>query len=319
MTESNLAPQISAVICTYNRADMLRGTLQSLMAQSLDKALYEVIVVDNNSTDHTSDIVKAFQSAYSEPAIHLVREPRQGLSCARNTGYFNSRGVYIGFLDDDARADPDWLEKALDCFAQVEPLPHAVGGPIFPFYDSPKPSWFRDEYEIRTWGPRPRLLNKGEAFSGSNMIFRKEVIKRQGLFDVTFGMKGGSLGLGEETDLFEKIWQSHDEAPVLHYSPQLLMFHWVPAFKMTVSYRLKRDFVKGQWWFLKYGPKAPWRRFKLLIRTLINIVRYMRPVLVQIRKHHADPNWRIERFAPIATEIGRLVGCLRLPISMRQG
>ena len=152
------APKISVAVCTYNRAELLRGALQSLVEQSLDKALYEVLVVDNASTDHTSDVVRLFQCANPELEIILVSEARQGLGYARNTGFNNSKGAYVAFMDDDTRSDKNWLKLALDCFEHVRPTPWSVGGPVFPFYDSPKPAWFKDEYETDTWGDTPRFL-----------------------------------------------------------------------------------------------------------------------------------------------------------------
>ena len=128
----------------------------------------------------------------------------------------------IAFLDDDARAEPDWLEQALRLFERVEPSPFAVGGPIEPFYLAPKPDWFKDEYEIRSWGDEPRFLRTGETFSGSNMIFTKTALRVHGGFSDRFGMKGERLSVGEETVLFDEIWRGSPDAP-LYYSPELVV------------------------------------------------------------------------------------------------
>jgi glycosyltransferase involved in cell wall biosynthesis len=193
--------QLSVVVCTYNRADMLSTALESLVQQTLDKRLYEVIVVDNASSDATPEVLRGLRARYGEWNIVLAREDRLGLGYARNAGVREARGAYVAFMDDDAWADKDWLKLALGCFEYVKPTPFVVGGPILPFYDSPRPAWFKDEYEIRTWGQKPRFLRQGESFSGSNIIFNKDIIETYGGFDVQVGMKGYHLSVGVETNL----------------------------------------------------------------------------------------------------------------------
>ena len=120
-----------------------------------------------------------------------------------------------------------------------------VGGPIHPFYTSPKPDWWLDKYEIRTRGDVQRHLRQGEFFSGSNMIWLRETLEKYGGFEAGAGMKGNQLGMGEETGLFRRIWEA-EEAPVFLYSPDLRVYHWVPPEKMTMGYILKRATANGQ-------------------------------------------------------------------------
>jgi len=310
--------RISVVVCTYNRADTLNRCLESLVQQSLDKDLYEVILVNNASTDDTPEVLEELLVKHRK--YHLVRidEPRLGLAHARNEGFRYAKGSYVAFMDDDARADKDWLELALDCFEHVKPTPLVVGGPIFPFYEGPKPAWFKDEAEIRTWGETPRFLKNGESFSGSNMIFRREVIEKYGGFNAAVGMKGEYLSVGEETSIFEKIWQYNSEPKVLYYLPQLTVFHAVPNYKLTVPYRLKRAFATGQAWNLRHGHKSLRRRLQLLMGILVSIARVAGSALRQRKEYPAYQNWIIERLAPVAVEIGRLAGCLGLFIPVRQ-
>jgi glycosyltransferase involved in cell wall biosynthesis len=297
---------------------MLKGALESLIQQSLDKALYEIIVADNGSTDDTSKVVRGLQTRHKECNIVLIHEPRQGLGHARNAAFRYARGNYVAFMDDDARADKDWLKVALHCFEHVKPTPLGVGGPIFPLYEFPKPAWFKDEYEIRTWGDKPRFLNKGESFSGSNMVFRKEILRIYGGFDVRVGVRGKYISVGEETSLFEKIWQCSSDTRVLYYSPQLLMFHVVSNYKMTISYQLKRAFAVGQAWYIQHGPKVFWERVSLLTRIPISITRHSGLALLHTREYPTYQNWVVERFTPIMIEIGRLIGCLGFFIPVRQ-
>lgn len=310
--------QISVVVCTYNRADLLARAIESLIQQTLDKALYEIIVVDNGSTDNTSQVVQEFQANHLECNLALVHEGVLGLGRARNTGFRHARGNYVAFMDNDAQASADWLETALRCFEEAQSIPLGIGGVILPFYDLPKPKWFKDEYEIRTWGSQPRFLNRGESFSGSNMIFRKGILEKYGGFDPSVGVRGKYLSLGEETALFEKIWQAKSHASVLYYLPQLVVFHWVPEYKMTISYPLKRAFAGGQAWCLRHRPKSLRGRLRLLSGILISIAKLSGSALLHRREYPAYQNWMVERLAPIAGEIGRLAGCLGLFIPVRQ-
>lgn len=309
--------QISVVICTYNRAHVLVKALKSLVQQSLDKNLYEIIVVDNASMDNTSEVVQEFQVRHPEDNIILVRESHLGAGYARNTGIRNAKGNVVSFMDDDAQASRDWLELTHRCFEKVQPHSMGLGGRIFPCYESPKPKWFKDEYEIRTWGNGPRLLNPGEAFSGSNMAFRKAILEKYGSFDTRVQISGDYLMIGEDTILFEKIWEHKGDAK-FYYSPQLVVFHEVPLYKMTLSYQLKRAFVTGQSWSLRHGTKSLSGQIIAILDALVVLVRLSFLALFHIAESSAFHHWVIERIRPIVIEIGRLVGCFGIIIPVRQ-
>ena len=309
--------QISVIVCTYNRADMLANALESLLQQTLAKDLFEIIVVDNASTDTTPAVVKSFQANHPEHNIGLMREDCLGLGYARNAGFRRAQGEYVAFMDDDAQASQDWLETALSCFQEIQPPPFAIGGKILPIYNSPKPKWFKDEWETRTWGEQPRLLRKGESFSGSNMIFKKEVLQAYGGFDTRVGVKGVYLSVGEETGLFQRIWQE-EGAACFYYSPRLVVYHAVPHYKMTVSYSLKRAFVTGQVCLVQNPPDSMVKRLELLVRIVVSVAVYTLLALIPRREYWALPYWAVTCLTPIAAEIGRFVGCIGLFIQVRQ-
>lgn len=132
--------RLSIVVCTYNRADLLVDCLESLVNQDVDPESYEVIIVNNNSTDKTLEVVDRFAKKY--PNIRTVQELNQGLSHARNRGWREARGKYVAYIDDDAKASPDWCKRILNTFSTVTPTPAAVGGQIFPYYETLPPAWF---------------------------------------------------------------------------------------------------------------------------------------------------------------------------------
>jgi len=309
--------QISVVICTYNRAELLKGALKSLVEQSLDPECFEIIIVDNVSTDNTPEVVKTFQEMYLEYRMIRVYEPRQGLGYARNTGFMNALGRYVAYIDDDALAGHDWLKTALEVFESVKPTPFSVGGPILPFYNTPKPVWFKDEYETRNWGDQKRRLRPGESFSGSNMIWRKEFLKIFDGFNVRMGIKGVYLSIGQETKLYQKIWRSLND-PIFFYSPKLSVQHLVPPHKMTVFYQIKRSFVGGQVRSLQYDTKGLLVRLRFIARRLLDIFKIVWRTLLKIRAHSYLENWVIEDTGAIFSHIGAILGALGLFIRVRQ-
>lgn len=304
------------VICTFNRADLLVGALESLCVQTIDASVYEIIVVDNNSTDNTNVVVDT--SCRRHFNIRYCRETQQGLSHARNRGWREARGQYVAFIDDDAQASRDWLQAALHCFGRVRPEPLGIGGKILPAYDAAKPKWFYDDLEVRSLGDDPRFLRSGESFSGSNMVFRRDVLEKYGGFDVTLGVKGPYLSVGEETALCAKIWRDKPDAGFF-YSPHMIIYHAVPQYKMTVSYSLKRAFLTGQVWMIQNPPTSLSRRIWLFIRIVVSACLWMARSLLKKRRYSGLDYWAAKCLPPVAIEVGRLVGCLGLFIKVRQG
>jgi glycosyltransferase involved in cell wall biosynthesis len=316
VTESGKAsfhPLISVVVCTYNRARLLAGALRTLCHQTLDKSKYEVIVVDNNSADGTQELVGEYCKHFSH--VRYCFEPQPGLSYARNRGWQEAMGEYVAYIDDDARAGENWLKTALALLENTKPAPLCLGGPILPFYNSTKPIWFKEE--IRTWGDSSRYLRQGESFSGSNMIWRKEVVETLGGFDVRSGVRGDYLSIGEETVLFEKIWHSFYK-PHFYYSPELAVQHWVPPAKMTVTYQLKRAFAAGQSWDRLHGPRILRRRMRFLVGGLLDIATMVGQLLRRRKEHLYVQNWLIEEGSPIFVKLGTLSGVMGLDIRLRQ-
>lgn len=318
MVRSKNNPIISTVICTFNRSELLGNAIQSLIDQTLSKSDYEIVIVDNNSQDGTLNIVKKYQGIFLEPLIICVKETKQGLGFARNTGVKNSRGKYVAFMDDDALAGPNWLESALNLFKHVEPTPFVVGGPIYPFYNSIKPAWFKDEYELRTLGGKPRFLRSFESFSGSNMIFRKDLIEKSLGFDIRVGMTGNRISLGEETALFEKIWKNYGDISKMFYSPDLIVHHLVNQYRMTITYQLKRSFASGQAWFLRREPKSFWEKMRTIVGILVSMGRFSGNALLGLTRHHNIRNYVVEMVSPIVEIIGMLCACFGVYKSIKQ-
>ena len=237
-------PIISIVVCTYNRSTLLKQCLESLCFQTLPDDNFEVIIVDNNSTDDTKKTASAVTEKYSN--FRYVIESNLGLSYCRNRGIKEAKGEYVAFIDDDARAAADWAEKIVASFSDVTPVPSVVGGVILPFYDTDPPRWFKDEYETRSWGEEPKMLEPPEAeygFSGSNCVVKKDILNEYSGFNTDLGMKGRKLQLGEESDLFSRVYRKY---PFFWYDPSIKVYHYAPSWKLKKSYQFRRSFMAGK-------------------------------------------------------------------------
>jgi len=132
-------PDVSVVIATYNRASILPAALESILNQDTQGATYEVILVDNNSTDRTGEIAKSFIDS-SDGKLRYIFEPNQGVSFARNAAIEKARAPIIAFFDDDVQIAPNWIatiKRTLDSHQEVS----CIGGKVLPRWESDPPVW----------------------------------------------------------------------------------------------------------------------------------------------------------------------------------
>jgi glycosyltransferase involved in cell wall biosynthesis len=310
----------SIVICTFNRLDHLTGSVSSALQQTLAADSYEVIVVDNCSTDGTANAIRSLCADY--PNLRYIYENRLGLAVARNTGWQSAKGTYVAFLDDDALAESNWLAVARSLIDRNLDNLCCVGGPIHPFYTSPKPNWWLDKYEIRTRGDVERPLRKGEFFSGSNMVWLRQTLETYGGFEANAGMKGIKLGMGEETGLFRKIWETED-APLFLYSPDLRVYHWVPPEKMTMAYIVRRATAAGQFEavYTLSQTSSFTARLAAIGSTLKTLIVQIPSVLLKRLRYKTTQNWYFEHcYIPIqnVSKLLRLMGWA-ITVNQRKG
>lgn len=185
MTTALDSPDVSVVLSTYNRAQVLPRALESLLDQDHDCARYEIVAVDNNSTDGTRHTIESF--AAKAPNLRYVFEAKQGVPHARNTGILASRAPVIAFTDDDVRVSRDWVSTIARLFVD-HPEAACVGGKVLPNWSGPWPGWLTPEH----WSPLA-LLDYGDApfhvtairrvcLIGANVAYRREVLDRIGMF-----------------------------------------------------------------------------------------------------------------------------------------
>ena len=231
---------VSVLVCTFNRAQLLINCLQSLDKQSINKKRYEVIVVDNNSTDDTKNVVKRF--ARNRSNIKLVTEKKQGLSYTRNRGWKEAKGRYVAYIDDDAIAQTDWI-KQIVYFLKSYPSVHVFGGPYSRFFTSTPPTWFPENYGTLHLGNETKILNqKDEWLSGSNINFNKSILEKYGGFVTNLGMKGDKILYGEETELLVRLKKDGES---IYYVPAILVKHLVGDYKLHFWWVLKSDYYRN--------------------------------------------------------------------------
>lgn len=231
---------ISVVICTYNRSVLLTGALESVFQQKPDPALVEVIVVDNNSSDDTAEVIASFARRFRQ--LRRATESRQGLSHARNRGWKLARGEYVAYIDDDCRVPTDWLGRAQEIIRNSRA--DVFGGPYFPLYQSTKPDWFLDDYG--SWQPAVQAGDiEPAALHGGNLFIRRALLPNAGGFSSTLGMRGKRVGYGEETDLLLRL-QTRWPTLRFYYDPALYVDHLVRPEKMSILWCLHERFKRGR-------------------------------------------------------------------------
>jgi len=242
---------ISVAVCTYNRSQMLGGTLRALGAQCGGSAFeLEIIVIDNNSTDRTREVVDEASQTSRWPIRYLF-ESTQGLSYARNRAIHEARGELLAFTDDDVIPESHWVETLYETFKHY----HAdcVGGKILPLWTETPPVWLSNP-SIRKifWGVLA-LLDRGsvvqEAKSGdgdflygANMAFQKAVFLEVGEFRTNLGNSGSTPMCGEDTDMVSRLLKAGQR---VIYAPDAVVHHRVDPDRVRLSYARKRRFLGG--------------------------------------------------------------------------
>lgn len=227
---------LSVILCTYNRERYIYNVLQSIAAGGFGD--YEIVLVNNNSTDGTEGECQRFAKDHPEVAMRYCVEKQQGLSYARNRGIMESQGEVLVYVDDDAVVNREYLQTYADFFNRNKDAV-AAGGPITPRYDGcEEPSWM-SHYTRQlitgelNLGTREREFPKGAFPGGGNAAYRKSVFDAVGLFNVELGRKGNSLIGAEEKDLFDKMTS---RGMKFYYLPNAILYHLIPPKKLTQDY-----------------------------------------------------------------------------------
>ncbi|MBW1699405.1 MAG: glycosyltransferase [Deltaproteobacteria bacterium] len=237
-------PILTAVICTRgDRPVLFSKCLESLMDQEEPKTNYEILIVDNGPRPRCEKLVDQYRSG---GLLRYVHEPISGLSRARNCGWKNAAGDYVGYIDDDATASRKWVSYTIKAFQICRPTPDWVGGPILLDWEKPRPEWVNEEMCVPLgkvyWGDRPCKLDNNQRLGGGNSIFQRRTLEALGGFDENLGRKGRRLLSGEETQLQKRIQQ---KGGVLFYHPDISVWHHVSSTRLRPGWFYRRYFWGG--------------------------------------------------------------------------
>jgi glycosyltransferase involved in cell wall biosynthesis len=238
---------ITVILCTFNRCTCLAKALGSVAASVLPSSVqWEVLVVDNNSSDRTREVVEGFCYRYPGRFRYLF-EGHQGKSYALNAGIREARGDVLVFLDDDATVESLWLHNLTAALSNGEYA--GAGGRILPAQTFSPPRWLALDgpydpggilYAHLDLGDEPRELDR--APYGTNMAFRKEVFEKYGGFRTDLGPRPGCEIRNEDTEFGRRLMAAGER---LRYEPSAVVYHDVS------EERVKKDYFLG-WWF-DYG------------------------------------------------------------------
>ncbi|PTY03736.1 hypothetical protein DB347_21120 [Opitutaceae bacterium EW11] len=234
---SDPAINVTVAVCTYGRPRLLEQTLRGLVRQEYPSSWYEIIVVDNNSPDDsTRTVVESFAGAQVAP--QYVREPRQGLSHARNRAVMRSRGDVIVFADDDVIVEPHWLASLVAPFAADRDLRIAVvAGEVIPVFSEGFPPWSILLYQPLRFRPDAGPIDQMPM--GANMAFRRTALLEVGLFDTEVGRIGQMLFAGDENRPVKRLRQRSAE---VWFVPEARVFHQLPRCRTTLAHALRHGF-----------------------------------------------------------------------------
>lgn len=235
---------VTVILCTYNRCASLARALESLAASIVPKTFeWEVLVVDNNSSDRTRKVAESFSLRYPG-RFRYIFEPLQGLSQARNTGIREASGEILAFVDDDVTVEPTWLENLTTVLHDGNWA--GSGGRVLPERSFEPPPWLAIDGPISLLGPLCAHFDQGDSpgelktpAHGANMAFRSEMFEKYGNFRSDLGRCSNNLMSNEDTEFGHRLITGGEP---LYYAPSATVYHEIH------EDRIRKEFFLS-WWF----------------------------------------------------------------------
>ena len=231
-------PHVSVIVATYNRCEILRDTLQILLNQDCAGMRYEVIVVDNNSTDDTRSMVHKLREDSAEENLFYHFEPEQGVSYARNRGIAAARAPLLAFTDDDIRPAVNWISSINEGFKRFREA-DCIGGKVLPQRANQFPDWLTEKYwtplALLDLGDEPIELDvqNGPGLVAANMAVRASVFKDVGLFQPELQRVKDSIGSMEDHEFELRLSGAKKR---LMYVPELIVYAHLLEERLTKTY-----------------------------------------------------------------------------------
>ncbi len=238
MTSANPEIRITVAVPTYNRAALLRQTLAGITRQDFPSDRFEILVIDNNSTDDTPGVVAAF--AGSRPPPRHVREAAQGLDHARNRAVAEARGEIIVFADDDILVETGWLRQlTAPLLTDRERKIGAVGGEVLPVFPDGLPPWIAEWHAPLAFRADAGPLPPEASPMGANLAIPGWVFERVGRFATALDRTGRSYFSGGDSEMLRRIRAAGLE---VWFAPAAKVRHQMPASRTTFRYATRHAF-----------------------------------------------------------------------------
>lgn len=301
----------SVIICTYNRANNLPGCLGKLAKQQgVEDIAWEVVVVDNNSSDDTRGMVERLARELPIEVRYLF-EGEQGLNHARNKGALESRGRYFCYVDDDILVSPGWLAALYHTLEDNDA--DAAGSCIHLDERITLPKWIQPEMYgflgYQDFGPEPFQMDGVKRYPfGGNMSFNRRVLEKIGHFNTKLGRKGsgrkrGELFKGAETDYFHRLAAAGGR---IHYTPDAVVQHQIQPFQMKKRYFRTIHFNAGY--------QKAYYDDRIFPRTLLGAPLFLYQQILRMAGDYLwqlltrGPDWAFRQQMNLGHSIGMLLG-----------
>ena len=240
------------VLCTYNRAARLADALTALVRQ-VEAPPYEVVVVDNNSTDDTPRVIAGFVAG---GRVRYASEPVQGLSYARNRGVATARGDILAFTDDDVRVGPTWICSIAQAFAE-HPEADMVGGRVDPEWEAEPPAWLSEAgsapLALVDYGAEPFQVRREDpvCLIGANVAVRRRALERLRGFSPKLQRVADGVGSTEDHDFQSRLIGTGAAAL---YDPRMAVRAVVPRERLSKRYHRAWHRGHGRFYALMRDP-----------------------------------------------------------------
>ncbi len=256
-------PDVSIIVCTYNRPQLLRRLLDSVLAQTAPDFLFELLVVDNNSTPETRNVIEEVSSYDSR--VEYLHEPRQGNAYARNTGVVAARAPIIAFLDDDVTVVGNWLSTIRNAFQKNDI--DFIGGKVLPRWEHKPPSWLTHPHwapiAAVDYGNRPFTIDSQNPLCllTANLAIRTKIFNRFGGFSASVQRAGDSIGSLEDHEFIIRLIRGGVRGL---YIPDLVVEAHVGSERLTKTYHRRWHTGHGHFYALMRDPEWERSKFRLM-------------------------------------------------------
>jgi glycosyltransferase involved in cell wall biosynthesis len=301
---------VTIAICTWNRCESLRLTLEQLTKLRVPADTHwELLVVNNNCTDGTDGVCGDFNKSLP---IRVLHETTPGQSFARNLAIREAHGSFIAWTDDDVLADPGWLEALIETHQRYKA--DWVFGASEPEWPGAAPSWyaprFRGYFAVLDYGPEPAVITSFDRpFYGLNFAGTRAAHLSLNGFRTEFGFRGNEGGIGEDVDMFERAMRASMR---IVYTPDARVKHLIPQARLAKQYHRRRQWLANRVYYQhlhEIFPAVPWvlglPRF-FYGNAAADTLRYVRASFTRDRSARFHHELQLLRFVTLASEAARL-------------